>query len=86
MQEDTSNQATKSEEASVAFTPARANRRETRRHQAHVPGPRRKPTLDPAVTQWRAEEKTEGGAPATPEVFDEGAVTISSGAVSGADE
>jgi hypothetical protein len=36
------------EEASVPSSP-RANRRTTRRHTAHVPGPRRKPKFKPSV-------------------------------------
>lgn len=55
---------------SATVTLARANRRETRR-QAHVPGPRRKPTFVPGVSA-PAKEETVGGAPAKPQVSDEG--------------
>lgn len=63
--------AKKSEEASGAQA-VRANRRLTRRQTAHVPGPRRKPTLDPATSQQVAEEETVAEAPAEAEVSDEG--------------
>jgi len=63
----------KSEEAS-SVTVARANRRQTRRHTAHVPGPRQQPKLGVVVPA--AEEETEGVASAEPEAFDEGGDNI----------
>lgn len=63
--------APKSEEAS-GVEPVRANRRETRKQTAHVPGPRRKPTLDPATSQQVAEEESVAEAPAEAEDSDEG--------------
>jgi hypothetical protein len=61
----------KSEEAS-GVNVVRANRRQTHKQTAHVPGPRRKPTLDPTVSQWNAEEETVAEAPAEAKVSDEG--------------
>ena len=62
----------KSEEASAAAKTVRANRRSTRRHTAHVPGPRRKPTLAASASQWKAEEESVAEAPAEAEDSDEG--------------
>jgi len=61
----------KSEEASPSNV-VRANRRQTRRHMAHVPGPRRKPTLDPATSSRVAEEESGAEASAEAEDSDEG--------------
>lgn len=62
-----------SEEAPASATEAvRANRRLTRKQTAHVPGPRRKPTLDPTASQWGAEEESGAEAPAEAEDSDEG--------------
>lgn len=61
-------EATESEEAPVAAG-LRANRRLTRRHTAHVPGPRRKPKFKATTV---AEEKPVAEAPAEAEGFDEG--------------
>ena len=58
--------AAKFEEASVA-SGSRANRRATRRHTAHVPGPRQKPKLDPR-SAVAVEDRTGGEAPAEPKV------------------
>lgn len=63
-------EAAENEEATAAVTPVRANRRETRR-QAHVPGPRRKPTFVPGESA-PAKEETGGVASAKPMVSDEG--------------
>lgn len=63
--------AKKAEEPSKPVV-ARANRRLTRRHEAHVPGPRRKPTLEPAASNWKAPAgaKEESGAAASAEAKD----------------
>lgn len=76
-EENPAEDTAESEEAPAVETPVRANRRETRRQTAHVPGPRQKPNLDPAVTQWDAEAETGGEAPAEPEVSNEGVVKSS---------
>jgi hypothetical protein len=62
----------KSEETPSSVKVVRANRRQTRRHTAHVPGPRRKPTFSAGVYRPDAKEEAVAEAPAEAEASDEG--------------